>query len=145
MLLLMDDQYDLNRFIVAQDADGTYERAVAELRRGHKTSHWMWFVFPQISGLGLSATSRHFAISSLAEAKAYLAHPLLGARLVECAQALTEASGRDATEILGGIDAVKLQSSMTLFGRADPDNPIFGDVLDHFFSGRPDPATDERL
>jgi uncharacterized protein (DUF1810 family) len=145
MLLLMDDQYDLNRFIVAQDADGTYERAVAELRRGHKASHWMWFVFPQLSGLGRSATSRHFAISSLAEAKAYLAHPLLGARLVECAQALTEVSGRDATAILGSIDAVKLQSSMTLFGRADPDNPIFGDVLDHFFAGRPDPATDERL
>jgi uncharacterized protein (DUF1810 family) len=145
MVLPMDDQYDLNRFIAAQNADGTYARALAELRAGQKTSHWMWFVFPQISGLGLSATSRRFAISSLAEAKAYLAHPVLGTRLIECARTLTETSDRDAAQIFGGIDAVKLHSSMTLFARADPDEPIFHAVLDQYFAGRLDPATDERV
>ncbi|HTS97968.1 MAG TPA: DUF1810 domain-containing protein [Streptosporangiaceae bacterium] len=141
----MDDPYDLRRFTDAQDAGGTYPRAVAELRRGRKTSHWMWFVFPQIAGLGQSPTSRAFAISGLAEARAYLAHPVLGPRLVECAAILAEAEGRSAEQIFGGLDAQKLRSCVTLFSRADPDEPVFGQVLDRYFGGVPDPATDQRL
>ena len=141
----MDDPYDLRRFTDAQDAGGTYPRAVAELRRGRKTSHWMWFVFPQIAGLGQSPTSRAFAICGLAEARAYLAHPVLGPRLVECAAILAEAEGRSAEQIFGGLDAQKLRSCVTLFSRADPDEPVFGQVLDRYFGGVPDPATDQRL
>lgn len=136
------DQFDLARFTAAQD--GVYEQAVAELRRGRKTSHWMWFVFPQIAGLGYSATSRRYAITSLAEAQAYLAHPVLGPRLRECASILVKLPGT-AEQIFGGIDAQKLRSSMTLFKRADPHEPIFAEVLDQFFGGVPDPATEERL
>src|ERR1700733_7206408 len=99
----MDDRYDLERFVAAQDAGGTYEHAVAELRRGRKTSHWMWFVFPQIAGLGLSPVSRRFAIASLEEARAYLAHPVLGSRLFECAGILAQTPGRTAEQIFGGI------------------------------------------
>ena len=116
----MDDPYDLERFVAAQDAAGTYDRAVAELRRGRKQSHWMWFVFPQIAGLGHSPTSRHFAISSLAEARAYLAHPVLGPRLTECTRILQQATEHDAARVFGGLDAQKLRSSMTLFARAAP-------------------------
>ncbi len=141
----MDDPYDLRRFVDAQDAGGTYPRAVAELRRGRKTSHWMWFVFPQIAGLGQSPTSRAFAICGLAEARAYLAHPVLGPRLIECAAILAEAEGRSAEQIFGGLDAQKLRSCVTLFSRADPDEPVFGQVLDRYFGGVPDPATDQRL
>ena len=141
----MDDPYHLKRFVAAQDAGGTYQQAVAELRRGRKTSHWMWFVFPQIAGLGYSATSRMFAISSLAEARAYLAHPVLGPRLVECATIVTQAQGRSAEQIFGGIDAQKLRSCITLFLRADPGQPVFGQVLDRYFDGHPDPATDQRI
>jgi uncharacterized protein (DUF1810 family) len=136
------DQFDLARFTAAQDS--VYERAVAELRRGRKTSHWMWFVFPQIAGLGYSATSRRYAITSLAEAEAYLAHPALGPRLRECASILVKLPGT-AEQIFGAIDAQKLRSSMTLFKRADPHEPIFAEVLDQFFGGVPDPATEERL
>src|SRR6201996_5490617 len=99
------DRYDLQRFVDAQDAQGTYQRAAAELRAGRKDSHWMWFVFPQIQGLGSSPASRRYAISSLDEARAYLAHPVLGPRLVECAEALAGQPGTDAEAILGGIDA----------------------------------------
>ena len=141
----MDDPYNLERFAAAQDAGGTYQQAVAELRRGRKTSHWMWFVFPQIAGLGYSATSRMFAISSLEEARAYLAHPVLGPRLVECATIVAQTQGRTAEQIFGGIDAQKLRSCVTLFLRADPGQPVFGQVLARYFDGRPDPATDLRI
>jgi uncharacterized protein (DUF1810 family) len=141
----MDDPYDLKRFVAAQDAGGTYQQAVAELRRGRKTSHWMWFVFPQIAGLGYSATSRKFAIASLDEARAYLAHPVLGPRLVECATIVAQTQDRTAEQIFGGIDAQKLRSCVTLFLRADPGQPVFGQVLARYFDGRPDPATDQRI
>jgi len=141
----VDDQYDLERFVAAQNASGTYERAVAELRAGFKTSHWMWFVFPQIAGLGQSPISRQFAISSLAEATAYLDHPVLGPRLRECAQILADIKGRSADQIFGSIDAMKLRSSMTLFHRAAPDEVLFGQVLTRFFDGIPDLATDAQL
>jgi uncharacterized protein (DUF1810 family) len=136
---------DLQRFVDAQDAGGTYERALAELRAGRKSSHWMWFVFPQVAGLGQSEMSRTYAIASLEEARAYLAHPVLGPRLRECAAALLDHAGLTASEILGGIDAVKLRSSMTLFARADPGQPLFREVLDRFFAGRGDEATAQRL
>src|ERR1700733_4889261 len=116
----MTDPFELERFVAAQDQGGTYEAALAELRAGRKRGHWMWFVFPQIAGLGQSPTSRHYAIASLAEAEAYLAHPVLGPRLIECARVVSELQGRSAQEIFGGIDAIKLRSSMTLFARADP-------------------------
>src|SRR5918998_2795772 len=106
----MDDPHGLRRFTEAQDADGTYDRALAELRAGRKTSHWMWFVFPQIAGLGRSPTAQHYAISGLDEARAYLAHPVLGPRLRESAEALLGATDRSAEEMLGGIDALKLRS-----------------------------------
>jgi uncharacterized protein (DUF1810 family) len=141
----VNDPYDLHRFVAAQDEHGMYATAVAELRSGRKLSHWMWFVFPQIAGLGRSATSARYAISSLAEARAYLEHPVLGPRLIECARILSELQGRSAEEIFGGIDAMKLRSSMTLFARADPANPLFGRVLDSYFSGVPDRATLELL
>ncbi len=141
----MDDQYDLERFVIAQNAGTTYHSAVEELRRGRKTSHWMWFVFPQIAGLGQSATSRRFAITSLDEAKAYLDHPLLGPRLLECARILSDQQDRGAEEIFGGGDAEKLHSSMTLFLRAAPEEPLFAWVLDQYFDGLPDLATDQRI
>jgi len=140
-----DDPFDLARFVNAQDQGGTYQQALAELRRGRKTSHWMWFVFPQIAGLGSSPMARRYAISSLAEAAAYLAHPVLGPRLVDCARAVLQIDAARAEEIFGSIDAIKLRSSMTLFARADPDEPVFGQVLERFYAGRPDRATDERL
>ena len=122
-----------------------YEHALAELRRGRKTGHWMWFVFPQVAGLGFSAMSQRYAIGSLAEARAYLSDQVLGARLRESAAAVLAVDGRSAEEIFGGIDAIKLRSSMTLFHRADPSEPVFRAVLDKYFAGEPDPATDERL
>lgn len=139
----MDDPYQLSRFAQAQD--GVHERAVAELRRGRKTSHWMWFVFPQIAGLGRSEMAQRYAIGSLDEARAYLEHPVLGPRLIECAGIV--ASNRDSTaeEIFGDIDAQKLRSCMTLFQRAEPDEPVFGRVLDRFFAGAPDAETLARL
>ncbi len=141
----MDDPYDLERFVAAQDAGGVFETALAELRRGRKTSHWIWFVFPQIAGLGQSPTSRRYAISSLAEAQAYLRHPVLGPRLMAAARVLTERPGGDAAGIFGGLDAQKLRSSMTLFHRAGPDEPLFSQVLAQYFGGQPDPATDRLL
>jgi uncharacterized protein (DUF1810 family) len=139
-----DDPYGLGRFVAAQDAHRTYEAAAAELRRGRKTSHWMWFVFPQIAGLGFSATSQRYAISSLDEARAYLAHPVLGPRLIECAGIVAATQGRTAEQIFGEIDAMKLRSSVTLFLRAAPGEPVFAGVLTEYFDGEPDPAT-ERL
>jgi uncharacterized protein (DUF1810 family) len=135
----------LQRFVDAQDEGDTYQRALSELRAGRKTSHWMWFVFPQIAGLGRSPTAQHYALDSLAEARAYLEHPVLGPRLTESARALTELSGLGAEEVLGGIDAMKLRSSMTLFARAEPGEPVFGEVLEQYFGGVPDEATEEIL
>ena len=138
----MDDPYDLGRFAAAKDAHRTYDDATAELRRGRKTSHWMWFVFPQIAGLGFSPTAQRYAISSLDEARAYLAHPVLGPRLIECAGIVAATEGRTAEQIFGEIDAMKLRSSATLFLRAAPEEPVFGQVLSRFFDAEPDPATD---
>jgi uncharacterized protein (DUF1810 family) len=135
---------DLERFVTAQDSGGTYQRAVTELRRGRKTSHWMWFIFPQIAGLGRSATAQAYAISDLAEARAYLAHPVLGPRLLECVQIVAAHRGLTAEQIFGGIDAIKLRSSMTLFAHADPDQEVFRRVIDQYFEG-PDPETERRI
>jgi uncharacterized protein (DUF1810 family) len=139
------DPHDLDRFVQAQDDHGTYDAALAELRAGRKTSHWMWFVFPQVAGLGRSPTAQHFAIASLDEARAYLEHPVLGPRLRESCEALTGLETTDPVGVLGGIDAAKLRSSMTLFLRAAPDEPVFQRVLDQYFAGAPDDATDELL
>jgi uncharacterized protein (DUF1810 family) len=141
----MGDPFDLQRFVEAQDSGGTYDRALAELRGGRKVSHWMWFVFPQVAGLGRSPIAARFAISGLDEARAYLAHPVLGPRLVESAGALAEQRGRSAVEILGEVDALKLRSSMTLFARAAPDEPVFAAVLERYFDGQADPETERRL
>ena len=141
----MDDPYDLERFVRAQNAGGTYHRAVEELRRARKTSHWMWFIFPQVAGLGYSATSRIYAIHSLDEAQAYLRHPVLGPRIRECASIVAGAAARTAREMFGDIDTLKLQSSMTLFLRADPEVIVFQRVLDLYFAGEPDTATDRLL
>ncbi len=139
------DPWELQRFVKAQDRGRSYEAALAELRSGRKASHWMWFVFPQIAGLGRSAMAQRYAIRSLDEARAYLEHPVLGRRLHECAEAVLAVEGRSAGEVFGGIDAVKLRSSMTLFLRADPGAVAFRQVLDAYFDGEPDAATDVRL
>jgi uncharacterized protein (DUF1810 family) len=118
---------------------------VSELRAGRKTSHWMWFVFPQIAGLGRSPAAQRYAIGSLDEAEAYLAHPVLGPRLRESARVLTELHGRSADQVFGGLDAQKLRSSMTLFAHAAPGEPLFRAVLEQYFGGEEDPATLERL
>ena len=146
----MDDDWRLERFVASQDQGGTYQRAVAELRAGAKASHWMWFVFPQIAGLGFSETSRRYAISGPAEARAYLAHPVLGPRLRECARVVAGTRGSPAERIFGPVDAMKLRSSMTLFAAADSegadsDGNVFRAVLDEFFGGVPDEATVTRL
>jgi uncharacterized protein (DUF1810 family) len=134
---------DLERFVTAQE--GVFAGVLDDLRRGRKTGHWIWFIFPQIAGLGTSPTSQHYAIASLDEARAYLAHPVLGARLRECAGIVLATEGRTATEIFGALDAMKVRSSMTLFHRAAPDEPVFDQVLDRFYGGVPDEATDARL
>jgi uncharacterized protein (DUF1810 family) len=134
---------DLERFVEAQAA--VYASVVDQLRAGRKTGHWIWFVFPQVAGLGRSWMSVRYAIGSLAEARAYLDHPVLGRRLRECAGLLLAVEGRTAPEILGELDAMKVRSSMTLFHRAAPEDPLFAEVLDRFYDGRPDPATDEGL
>ena len=140
----MSDPFDLERFVGAQDG-GVYEQALRELRAGAKRGHWMWFVFPQVAGLGRSSTAQHYALAGLEEARAYLAHPVLGLRLVECAQALLELSGRDPVRVLGSVDAVKLRSSMTLFEVAAPDERVFAEVLERWFDGERDEATTTRL
>jgi len=134
---------DLERFVQAQDP--IYERVLEELRAGRKTSHWMWFVFPQTAGLGRSPTSVFYAIADLDEARAYLAHPVLGARLRECTAIVAGHEGLSAFDIFGGIDALKLHSCMTLFTRADPDEPLFKTVLERYFDARPDPNTLRQL
>jgi len=134
---------DLTRFLEAQV--GAYDDALAELRRGRKTGHWIWFIFPQIAGLGHSGMSRHYAITSLDEAAAYLAHPVLGARLRECTRAVLATGGRTAEQILGSTDAMKVRSCMTLFLRAAPEEPLFVQVLERFYDGVADARTDELL
>jgi uncharacterized protein (DUF1810 family) len=135
--------YDLGRFVQAQEP--IYGDVVDELGRGRKTSHWIWFIFPQIAGLGHSGMSERYGITSLAEARAYLAHPVLGSRLRECAGLVLATRGKTAEEILGPIDAMKLRSCMTLFHRAAPDEVAFTRVLDRFYGGVADEATDIRL
>ena len=136
---------DLERFLAAQDNSGTFARAMSELRAGRKRSHWMWFVFPQLAGLGHSEMSQTYAIASLDEAREYLADPVLGWRLRESAAALLEHPARSAEEILGPVDALKLRSSMTLFAAADPEEAVFAGVLEAFYGGEPDPATEALL
>jgi uncharacterized protein (DUF1810 family) len=137
----MDDPYDLARFVAAQDADGTYPRALAELRAGRKTSHWMWFVFPQLAGLGLSARSQRYAISSRAEAAAYRSHPVLGPRLLDCAETVADSTAVSATAIFGAVDAQKLQSSLTLFSLLPGADPVFARGLNRYFAGQADQQT----
>ena len=139
----MDDPYQLERYVAAQA--GSYDQAVAELRRGRKTGHWIWYVFPQVAGLGMSPTSQRYAIRSLDEARAYLEHPVLGRRLIEAASAVLGNTDSTAEQIFGELDAMKLRSSMTLFQQAEPDEPVFGRVLDRFFEGIPDAETLRRL
>jgi len=141
----VDDAFDLQRFVSAQEADGTYQQALRELREGRKRSHWMWFVFPQVAGLGRSPTAQHFAVAGLAEARAYLRHAVLGPRLVESARALTDLPGTDPDDVLGPVDGQKLRSSMTLFARADPQQQVFAQVLDQYFGGVEDAVTTRRL
>ena len=133
--------YDLDRFLRAQE--GTYEVALAEVRRGRKRSHWMWFIFPQVAGLGFSAMSQRYAIADADEARAYLAHPVLGARLVECCEAALSIEGRSAHEIFGSPDDLKLCSSATLFASVSPPGSVFERVLERYFAGRRDERTVE--
>ena len=137
------NDFDLGRFVAAQDP--AYSQVLAELRAGRKSGHWIWYIFPQIAGLGRSSISVRYAIESLDEARAYLAHPVLGPRLRECAKAMLGHKGSSAERILGVIDAMKLRSSMTLFLRAAPDEPVFDRVLERYYGGKADPATDELL
>ena len=139
----MTDRFPLQRFVEAQEP--IYDRVRRELRAGRKESHWMWFIFPQIAGLGQSAMSIRFAIASLDEARAYLAHPILGQRLRECAEIVVGVEGRTAREIFGPIDEMKLRSSLTLFARAAAGEEMFQRCLDKYFAGNPDPATLARL
>jgi uncharacterized protein (DUF1810 family) len=139
----MTDRFNLQRFVDAQEP--VYRQVGLELRAGRKDSHWIWYVFPQIAGLGLSPTSVRFAISSIEEARAYLAHPVLGPRLTGCATLALEVEGRTANEIFGPVDAMKFRSSMTLFAKAGPEFPIFERCLEKYFAGAPDPATLARV
>lgn len=138
-----DDPFDLQRFVEAQAP--TYDRALSEIGQGRKTSHWMWFVFPQIAGLGQSEMSKHYAIRSLEEARAYLEHPVLGTRYRECVAALQDMTGTSADAVFGRIDAAKLKSSLTLFSRAAPDERLFAAALERWFGGHEDPQTVELL
>ncbi|MFO8005212.1 MAG: DUF1810 domain-containing protein [Thioalkalivibrio sp.] len=133
------DPFDLARFLTAQDP--IHADALGEIRSGRKRSHWMWFVFPQASGLGTSHTARNYAIRSVAEARAYLAHPVLGHRLRECAEALRRVRGKSASEIFGYPDDAKLRSSMTLFAFVAEEDSVFEEVLARYFGGKPDPLT----
>ena len=137
------DPFDLERFVSAQDA--TYARVLSELRRGQKTSHWMWFIFPQLAGLGSSEMSHRYAISSLEEARAYLAHPLLGVRYRECVALLQDAVGMTVEAVFGTVDAAKLRSSLTLFAEAQPNDPLFAAAIQRWFHGDRDSRTIESV
>jgi uncharacterized protein (DUF1810 family) len=139
----LDDQYNLKRFVDAQQL--VFEQVVSELRAGHKTGHWMWYIFPQICGLGSSSMARAYEISSLAETEAYLRHPLLGPRLRQCAQLVVDASRRSISEIFGYPDDLKFRSSMTLFRYADPQAAVFKQALDKYFGATADARTLEKL
>lgn len=138
-----NDPYNLQRFVEAQES--VYETARAELSAGSKRGHWIWFIFPQLTGLGMSAMSQAFGISSLDEARAYLNHPILGARLRECTQLVLNVQGRSVDQIFGYPDNLKFRSSMTLFAKSARDNQIFTDALGKYFGGEGDPLTIERL
>jgi uncharacterized protein (DUF1810 family) len=133
------DPFDLDRFVRAQEAD--YDTALSEITRGRKHSHWMWYIFPQFDGLGFSAMSAHYSIKSLAEAEAYLAHPVLGPRLNACARALLAIDSHSARDIFGSPDDMKLRSSATLFAAVTPDGSLFHQIIDQYFAGEPDSAT----
>lgn len=135
--------YDLSRFLEAQN--NSYDTALREIRAGRKRSHWMWYIFPQIRGLGYSAMAQHYAIRDLGEAREYLQHPLLGPRLIEISEALLSLDEPDPRRVMGSPDDLKLRSCMTLFQCAAPDQPVFGKVLDKFYGGRPDERTLEIL
>lgn len=137
----MADPYDLERFVDAQNRDGNYDAAVEEMRTGRKTSHWVWFVFPQLRGLGSSMLADRYGIGSRDEAAAYLAHELLGPRLRRCAQLVTRSGAVTAQALMGSVDALKLRSSMTLFAEATDDDRDFVAVLDRYYGGERDPAT----
>jgi uncharacterized protein (DUF1810 family) len=139
----LDDRYDLNRFVEAQQAD--YDRALSEITSGQKRTHWMWFIFPQVYGLGSSSTSKYYAIRSPEEARAYLDHPVLGPRLLACAEAAVSVEGRSATEIFGSPDDRKLQSSATLFASGSPPGSVFHRLLEKYFRGGRDERTIELL
>lgn len=136
-----DAAFDPRRFVDAQDADGTLTRALSEIRAGSKHTHWMWFVFPQLAGLGRSETARHFALPSLAAARAYAAHDVLGQRLLACTTAALTSPAPSAQALFGTVDAMKFRSSMTLFACAVPDVPVFDDALARYFDGARDPLT----
>jgi uncharacterized protein (DUF1810 family) len=140
---MSNDPFGLQRFVDAQDR--VYDDVRAELRSGHKQTHWMWFIFPQIAGLGHSAMARRYAISSLNEAKAYLDHAILGSRLRECTRLVTLVEGRSAREILGQPDDMKFHSCLTLFAHAAPEDQVFRDALRRYFDGEEDPLTVARL
>lgn len=137
------DRFALERFVAAQD--DCYEQALSEVRAGRKRSHWMWFIFPQFAGLGFSSMSRHYAIKSLDEARAYLAHPVLGPRLSECCEAALAVEGRTAHEVFGSPDDMKLHSCATLFAHISPADSVFHRLLDRFFEGEADAKTVELL
>jgi len=134
-----EDPYDLNRFVRAQQED--YERALSEIKKGQKRTHWMWYIFPQIDGLAFSSTSKLYSIKSLAEAKAYLAHPVLGPRLLKCAEAVVAMEGRSAREIFGSPDDLKLRSCATLFACASPPGSVFDQLLEKYYGGARDAKT----
>ena len=139
MAMTDHDPYDLTRFVEAQAGD--YETAIAEIRSGRKRSHWMWYVFPQLDGLGQSPISKKYSIKSIGEAEAYLRHPVLGPRLLEIMTAVVDLQGRSALEIFGSPDDLKLRSCATLFAAVSPPGSVFHQVLDRYFAGEPDSKT----
>ncbi len=139
----MDEPFSLQRFVEAQQP--VYFQALDELLDGHKTTHWIWFILPQLEGLGRSPLARRYAISGALEARAYFTHPVLGPRLVECVQALLRHRGTPIEAILGPVDAMKCRSCLTLFAMVAPDQPVFADVLACFFDGKPDSRTEDLL
>ena len=141
--MMTADPFALERFTQAQDR--VYAQVLSELRRGSKQSHWIWYVFPQLRGLGTSPSSQHFGIGSLDEARAYLAHPVLGERLAECVGLMLGHRNTSAEAILGRLDALKFRSCLTLFAKAQPSNPLFAEALEHYFAGVRDPVTLELL
>jgi uncharacterized protein (DUF1810 family) len=133
------DPFDLNRFVQAQEHD--FDRALSEIRRGRKQSHWMWYIFPQIDGLGSSSMAKRYAVKSIAEAEGYLRHPVLGPRLIACAEAALAVEGKSAHDVFGSPDDMKLRSSATLFARVSPPGSVFERILEKYFQGKGDDKT----